>query len=73
MASPVLLIHGERDSSGGIVGSRRLEQRVQELGREVELLEVRGAGHVFNFRNAEKGGSAWEAALAWLDRHVKRG
>ena len=73
IASPVLLIHGDRDSSAGIVESRRLEQRLQELGRDVQLLEIRGAGHVFNFRNAAKAGSAWEVALAWLDRHVKRG
>lgn len=71
IAAPVLLIHGDRDSSAGIVESRRLEQRLQELGRDVALLEVRGAGHVFNFRNTEKAGQAWEVALAWLDRHLK--
>ncbi len=69
--APVLLIHGDRDTSADIEESRRLAARLRELGREVELMEVEDAGHVFNFRDADKAWLAWEAALAWLDLHVK--
>ena len=68
---PVLLIHGDRDKSAGVEQSRRMAARLEELGREVELLEVPGAGHVFNFRNREKAQLAWQATLRWLDRYVR--
>ncbi len=68
---PVLLIHGEKDKSAGVGESRRLERRLKELGREVELLEVEDAGHIFNFRDTEKAEATWPAALSWLDRHLK--
>jgi len=69
--APVLLIHGDRDRSAGVEQSRRLAARLRELGREVELIEVPGAGHVFNFRNLEMAKLSWEATLRWLDRHVR--
>jgi dipeptidyl aminopeptidase/acylaminoacyl peptidase len=67
----VLLIHGVEDTSAPVGESRRMAGRLEELGREVRLLEVEDAGHVFNFRDAAKAGPAWAEALAWLDRHVK--
>ncbi|HXT20120.1 MAG TPA: alpha/beta fold hydrolase, partial [Thermoanaerobaculia bacterium] len=67
---PVLLIHGDRDKSAGVEQSRRLAARLRELGKPVELLEVPGAGHVFNFRNREKAELAWQATLRWLDRYL---
>ncbi len=69
--APVLLVHGTRDRSASVEESRRLAARLRELGRPVELLEVPDAGHVFNFRNREKAALAWEATVAFLDRHVK--
>lgn len=69
--APVLLIHGERDSSAGLGESVRLERRLRELGREVELLVVPGAGHVFNFRDRTRAEAAWTATRAWLDRHLR--
>jgi dienelactone hydrolase len=69
--APVLLIHGDRDRSAEVEHSRRLAARLHELGREVELIEVPDAGHVFNFRNLEKAESTWKATLAWLDRYVR--
>ena len=71
--APVLLVHGTRDRSAGIVESRRLAGRLRELGRPVELLEVEGAGHVFNFRDAEKAAAAWAATVAFLERHLGTG
>jgi dipeptidyl aminopeptidase/acylaminoacyl peptidase len=69
--APVLLIHGDRDTSAPVAESERLAARLRELGREVELIVVPGAGHVFNFRSREKARPAWEATLRWLDSHVK--
>ena len=69
--APVLLVHGTRDRSASVEESRRLAARLRELGRPVELLEVPDAGHVFNFRDHAKAAAAWEATVAFLDRHVK--
>jgi len=69
--APVLLIHGDRDTSASVEESRRLAERLRELGRDVALLVVRNAGHVFNFKHPEKASRAWEATLAWLERHLK--
>jgi dipeptidyl aminopeptidase/acylaminoacyl peptidase len=70
---PVLLIHGERDTSAPVAESERLAARLREVGREVELVVVPDAGHVFNFRDRDKARTAWEATLRWLDSHLKSG
>jgi len=67
----VLLVHGERDTSASIQESRRLQARLEELGRPVKLLEIPDQGHVFNFRNEASASRAWEATLAWLERHLR--
>lgn len=60
--APVLLIHGDRDTSAPLAESLRLQARLVELGREVDLLVVEDAGHVFNFKNREQARQAWEAS-----------
>lgn len=69
--TPVLLVHGSRDGSAGVEESRRLANRLAELGRPVELLVIAGAGHVFNFRDRRQAGFAWKATLAFLDRYLR--
>lgn len=69
--APVLLIHGDRDTSADVKESRRLEARLRELDRTVELVVVEDAGHVFNFRRADLAAQAWAEATAWLDRYVR--
>ena len=69
--APVLLVHGDRDGSAGIEESRRLARRLAELKRPVELLVVRGGGHVFNFRDHTQAALAWQATLSFLDRHLR--
>lgn len=69
--APVLLVHGDRDTSAGLAESERMAARLEELGREVELVVIPDAGHVFNFRDREKARAAWEATRAWLDRHLR--
>jgi dienelactone hydrolase len=69
--TPVLLVHGDRDNSASVEESRRLAQRLAELGRPVELLVIPGAGHVFNFRDRRQAVLAWDATVAFLDRHLR--
>ena len=69
--APVLLIHGDRDKAASAEESRRLADRLTELGREVKLMVVPGAVHIFNFRQPEKAALAWEATLQWLERHLR--
>jgi dienelactone hydrolase len=71
LRAPVLLIHGERDRSAGLNESVRLAERLRELNREVELVVIPDAGHVFNFRDREKARKAWEATIQWLDLHLR--
>ncbi len=44
-----------------------LAARVRQLGRHVELLIVRDAGHVFNFKNGPQASCAWGATPTWFD------
>ncbi|MEM7482077.1 MAG: dienelactone hydrolase family protein [Acidobacteriota bacterium] len=69
--APVLLIHGDRDRSAPVGESRRLAQRLRELDRDVELVVLEDAGHVFNFRTASRAEAAWRQAKAWLDRYLR--
>jgi dipeptidyl aminopeptidase/acylaminoacyl peptidase len=73
LRAPVLLVHGADDTSAAVEESRRLERALRERGREVELIVVPGAGHVFNFRHEEQARRAWQATLDWLRRHLLPG
>jgi dipeptidyl aminopeptidase/acylaminoacyl peptidase len=70
LRAPVLLIHGADDTSAPVEESRRLERALKDRGRDVELIVVPGAGHVFNFRQPEEAQRAWDATLDWLRRHL---
>jgi dienelactone hydrolase len=71
LRAPVLLIHGDRDTSASIEESKRLERALKERRRDVELMVVPGAGHVFNFKEPEHARRTWEATLQWLGRHLR--
>jgi dienelactone hydrolase len=72
IGAPVLLVHGTRDRTAPVSESRRLAERLHGLGRDVTLLEIDGAGHVFNFRDGDvaRGRPAWARTLAWLDSRM---
>jgi len=70
LRAPVLLVHGANDTSAPIEESQRLERALRERGREVELIVVPGAKHVFNFYDAEAARRTWEATLDWLRQHL---
>jgi len=67
----VLLIHGADDTSAPVEESRRLERALKARGREVELIVVPDAGHVFNFKNAEQARKTWDATLNWFEKYLK--
>jgi dipeptidyl aminopeptidase/acylaminoacyl peptidase len=67
---PVLLIHGADDKSASVEESRRLERALRDRGREVELIVVPGAGHVFNFKQPEEARRTWQAILDWLRKYL---
>jgi dipeptidyl aminopeptidase/acylaminoacyl peptidase len=70
--APVLLIHGERDTTAPVEESQRMADRLSALGKTVQLMVVPGAVHIFNFRQPEQAAVAWEATLQWLDRYLAR-
>jgi dienelactone hydrolase len=63
---PVLLVHGADDTSAPLGESERLATALRDRGREVELLVIPEAGHIFNFKQPEQARRAWEATLEWL-------
>jgi dipeptidyl aminopeptidase/acylaminoacyl peptidase len=68
--APVLLIHGDKDTSAPVEESKRLERALEQRGRDVELIVVPGAGHVFNFKDPEQARRTWDATLDWLQGHL---
>jgi dipeptidyl aminopeptidase/acylaminoacyl peptidase len=70
LRAPILLVHGADDTSAPVEESRRLEHALRARGREVELIVVPGAGHVFNFKDPEQARRAWDATLDWLHAHL---
>ena len=72
LRAPILLVHGADDTSAPVEESRRLERALRDRGREVELVVVPGAGHVFNFKDADQARVAWDATLNWLGRHLSQ-
>jgi dipeptidyl aminopeptidase/acylaminoacyl peptidase len=66
ITAPVLLIHGERDTTAPVEESERMAARLRELGKPVELLVVPGAVHIFNFRQPAPAALAWNATTEWL-------
>ncbi len=68
--APVLLVHGDRDTTAPIAESEQMIARLRELGRHAELLRIEGAGHVFNFQDRRLASQAWETSLGWLRQHL---
>jgi dipeptidyl aminopeptidase/acylaminoacyl peptidase len=70
LRAPILLVHGADDTSAPVEESRRLERALRDQGRDVELIVVPGAGHVFNFKDRDLAQRAWDATLDWLGRYL---
>ncbi len=70
--APVFLIHGEKDKTAPLSQVQRLCRKMQDAGRNCELLVIPQAGHVFNFLNEKQGKEAWGKTIGFLNRHLKR-
>jgi dipeptidyl aminopeptidase/acylaminoacyl peptidase len=69
--APVLLVHGDADTSARLEESQRLAQKLLEFNKAVELLVVPDAVHIFNFRQEPQARYAWDKTLLWLDKNLK--
>jgi dienelactone hydrolase len=69
--APVLLIHGEKDRTAPLSQVQRLCRKIQDAGRNCELLVIPRAGHVFNFLDEEQGKEAWRKTMEFLNTHLK--
>lgn len=68
--APVLLVHGADDTTAPLEESRRLERALRDRGRDVELVVVPDAGHVFNFKQRDLAQPAWDTTLEWLRQRL---
>jgi len=68
--APVLLVHGDRDTTAPVAESQRMAERLTALGKPVRLLVVQGGVHIFNFRQPPQTALAWEATMQFLDENL---
>jgi dipeptidyl aminopeptidase/acylaminoacyl peptidase len=71
--APVLFVHGARDTLLPLEESERMAERLKASGDTAEVLVVPEGGRLFNFRDPEQAGRAWQATVGWLDRHLHPG
>src|SRR5262245_28790015 len=69
--APVLLVHGDRDTTAPVEESRRMAERLSALGKPVELLIIPGGVHIFNFRQPQQAAVAWQATIQWFDKYLR--
>ena len=69
--APVLFVHGADDTLLPVEESERMAERLKASGGTTEVLVVPDAGRLFNFRQSRQATQAWQATLAWLDRHLR--
>ena len=71
LRAPVLLIHGASDTSAPVSQSEQLAAALRGLGRQVHVIIIPNAGHVFNFKNKQEAIVTWNATLRWFDEYLK--
>ena len=68
-AAPTLLIHGTEDKYVAFEQAEWMLARYQQVGAEVELLKLEGAGHGFKGPDADKANAAM---FEFFDKHYRR-
>ncbi|MET9902892.1 alpha/beta hydrolase [Streptomyces sp. NPDC006446] len=71
-APPFLLVHGEDDSLVSPEHSRRLAERLSEVGAPVELRLVPGADHVWHGLAEDQVEEVFSTSLAWAHKLTSR-
>ncbi|KAG6868257.1 hypothetical protein C0993_005748 [Termitomyces sp. T159_Od127] len=71
---PTVLVHGTEDSAVPIWDSRHLVRRLKALGVDVELYEMKGREHSFDYETAaeELFGDVFDRVEAFLRNHIGR-
>jgi len=67
-AAPTLIIHGTEDPYVAFEQAEWMEARYQQVGAEVELLKLEGAGHGFQGADADRANAAM---FEFFDRHYR--
>ena len=68
--APVLLVHGDGDTTAPVEESLRMAERLAELGGSADVLVVEGGVHIFNFRQKDLAAAAWQTTMQWLDHNL---
>jgi acetyl esterase/lipase len=71
---PILILHGDRDTTVDIDQSRDLDKRLTELKLEHQLIVVPGAGHTFDLQTWNKKPLAMDLrpiVTGFFDKHLK--
>ncbi len=68
-AAPTLLIHGTEDKYVAFEQAEWMQARYQQVGAEVEMLKLEGAGHGFKGVDAEQANAAM---FEFFDKHYPR-
>lgn len=66
VTTPLLLIHGTRDTAVHISQSEEMFRGLADRGKEVELVRYHGLGHGLQLE-----GSVWVRVLDWFDEHLR--
>ncbi|MCX7827485.1 MAG: prolyl oligopeptidase family serine peptidase, partial [Verrucomicrobiae bacterium] len=74
--APILIVHGDKDTTVPIVHSERFEAALKKAGVPVEFIRVKGGGHGMSAPPgeppAQPDARALEAAVvAFFDKHLK--
>ena len=68
--TPLLMLHGEKDSACPVEDARRMFVALKRLERDAQLAVYPGEGHVVSEWSRDHALDAYERVLAFLDRHL---
>ncbi|MCQ8879852.1 prolyl oligopeptidase family serine peptidase [Pseudoalteromonas shioyasakiensis] len=69
VTTPLLLLHGDSDTNVPVGESHNMYTALKLLGKDVDLIEYRGADHQIFAR--DKRFNWWDTMLAYFDKHLK--
>lgn len=69
--APVLLVHGSADTAARVDESEKLYSKLKALHKNVKLIIVPDAVHIFNFRQEKQARFAWEETISWLKQYLQ--